>query len=118
MDYIALFRIAHLVGTPIGAFEIPAKAEAWMESIMLAEIDLTEISCMCRKNFWRWAVVGLIVMISMMGLGWESGVFLLSPDGRAVLVKCRGAYTARAVTWLDEMQIAVRYLSHRILCYG
>ena len=43
VDYIALFRyITLLVGTPIGAFEIPGKAKAWMEGILPMVIDPTE----------------------------------------------------------------------------
>jgi ER-bound oxygenase mpaB/B'/Rubber oxygenase, catalytic domain len=50
-DLIALWRyIAHLVGTPTDAFETPTKAKAFMESLLLYEVDPSETSKILANN--------------------------------------------------------------------
>ncbi|KAI9718226.1 MAG: hypothetical protein M1812_004216 [Candelaria pacifica] len=50
-DYIALWRlVAHYVGTPTEFFETPEKAKAIMESLLISEIDPTEMSKVLANN--------------------------------------------------------------------
>ncbi len=53
-DYIALWRlVAHYVGTPTEFFETPKKAKAIMESLLISEIDPTEMSKVLANNIIR-----------------------------------------------------------------
>ena len=125
-DYIALFRyIAHLTGTPTEAYETPAKAKAWMESIMLTEIDPTDTSKILANNIIRCLEDTPPVYLSKeflevgsrwlngnelcdgLGLGNPGYYYWALMAGQCWLSKVV-AYTARAIPWLDEMQIAVR----------
>lgn len=131
-DYIALFRyIAHIVGTPTEAFETPAKAKAWMESIMLTEIYPTETSKILANNIVKSLEGTPPVYLSKeflevgsrwlngdelcdgLGMGNPGWYYWALMAGQCWLSKVV-AYTARSVTWLDEMQIS--YL--RQLLYG
>ena len=50
-DYIALWRlVAYYMGTPTEPFENAAKARAMMESLLISEIDPTEIGKVLAKN--------------------------------------------------------------------
>jgi ER-bound oxygenase mpaB/B'/Rubber oxygenase, catalytic domain len=50
-DYVALWRlIAHYTGTPTGPFENPEKAKATMESLLMNEIDPSEMSKVLAGN--------------------------------------------------------------------
>ncbi|KAJ5669862.1 hypothetical protein N7462_010932 [Penicillium macrosclerotiorum] len=50
-DYIALWRlVAYYMGTPTEPFESTAKARAMMESLLISEIDPTEIGKVLAKN--------------------------------------------------------------------
>ncbi|KAJ5586696.1 uncharacterized protein N7459_002461 [Penicillium hispanicum] len=50
-DYIALWRlVAYYMGTPTEPFENTAKARAMMESLLISEIDPTEIGKILAKN--------------------------------------------------------------------
>lgn len=50
-DYIALWRlVAYYMGTPTEPFETTAKARAMMESLLVSEIDPTEIGKVLAKN--------------------------------------------------------------------
>ncbi|KAJ5177246.1 uncharacterized protein N7482_003123 [Penicillium canariense] len=55
-DYIALWRlVAYYMGTPTEPFENTAKARAMMESLLISEIDPTEIGKVLAKNI----IIGL-----------------------------------------------------------
>ena len=126
-DYIALFRyIAHIVGTPTEAYESPRKAKAWMESIMLTEIDPSETSKILANNIIKCLENTPPVYLSKdfleVGTRWlngkdlSDGLGIGNPGyyywalmaGQCWLSKLV-AYTARAIPWLDELQIAVSY---------
>ena len=50
-DYIALWRlVAYYMGTPTEPFENTAKARAMMESLLISEIDPSEIGKVLAKN--------------------------------------------------------------------
>ena len=50
-DYLALWRwVAHVLGTPTGAFATPARAKAMMESLLLSEIHPTETGRVLASN--------------------------------------------------------------------
>lgn len=125
MDYIALFRyIAHLVGTPTEAFENPAKAKAWMESIMITEIYPSETSKILANNIIKSLEDTPPVYLSKeflevgsrwlngndlcdgLGLGNPGYYYWALMAGQCWLSKMV-AYTARAIPWLDELQISV-----------
>lgn len=55
-DYIALWRlVAYYMGTPTEPFEDPTRARATMESLLISEIDPTEIGKVLAKNI----IIGL-----------------------------------------------------------
>lgn len=55
-DYIALWRlVAYYMGTPTHPFEDTAKARAMMESLLITEIDPTEVGKILAKNI----IIGL-----------------------------------------------------------
>ncbi|KAF3395956.1 hypothetical protein F1880_006623 [Penicillium rolfsii] len=55
-DYIALWRlVAYYMGTPTQPFESTAKARAMMESLLISEIDPTDIGRILAKNI----IIGL-----------------------------------------------------------
>lgn len=55
-DYIALWRlVAYYMGTPTKPFESTAKARAMMESLLISEIDPTEVGKILAKNI----IIGL-----------------------------------------------------------
>ncbi|KAK2066106.1 tat pathway signal sequence [Colletotrichum caudatum] len=50
-DYLALWRwVAHVMGTPTGAFASPAAARAMMESLMASEIEPSDTSRVLANN--------------------------------------------------------------------
>ncbi|KAI4174648.1 MAG: hypothetical protein LQ343_002221, partial [Gyalolechia ehrenbergii] len=122
-DYIALFRyIAHILRTPTEALETPKKAKAWMESIMLTEIDPTETSKILASNIIKYLEGTRPVCVSKefleAGSRWLNsnelydGLGLGNPDYYYLALMARQcwlsmlvAYTARAIPLLDEKQI-------------
>ncbi|KAL8801630.1 MAG: hypothetical protein Q9182_004315 [Xanthomendoza sp. 2 TL-2023] len=136
-DYIALFRyIAHIIGTPTEAFESPSKAKAWMESIMLTEIDPSETSKILANNIIKCLEDTPPVYVSKeflevgsrwlngndlcdgLGLGNPGYYYWALMAGQCWLSKLV-AYTARAIPWLDELQIAyLRQLLYRYIVEG
>lgn len=129
-DYIALFRyIAHILRTPTEALETPKKAKAWMESIMLTEIDPTETSKILASNIIKYLEGTRPVCVSKefleAGSRWLNsnelydGLGLGNPDYYYLALMARQcwlsmlvAYTARAIPLLDEKQILVNQSFH------
>jgi hypothetical protein len=130
-DYVALWRlIAHYMGTPTEPFETPAKAKAWMESLLSSEVVPREMSKVLAKNVIlslqgqppTYASVEFLNanarwlnghdLADALGLGRPSLYYYALVAGQCIfwMVLC---YTYRAIPYLDQRKIKVSLNSPR-----